>query len=153
MANLIEPERIYVFDATNDSPIVDYYADPSTSSNAKFNKVAYGGIIERDNSTEKGIRYRVRLTEYINRVLNNDDPNLNQNIRLGVCVTESINLATNASLKNPFTIYSGSETISLIPVANVMSPVGTVLYGTNIPEDHPDFGNKLKLEIYYTKPN
>lgn len=153
MANLIEPERIYVFDATNDSPIVDYYADPSTSSNAKFNKVAYGGIIERDNSTEKGIRYRVRLTEYINRVLNNDDPNLNQNIRLGVCVTESINLATNASLKNPFAIYSGSETISLIPVANVMSPVGTVLYGTNIPEDHPDFGNKLKLEIYYTKPN
>ena len=40
-----------------------------------------------------------------------------------------------------------------IPVSSVMSPLGTVLYGTNMPAGDPNVAKKLKLEIYFTKPN
>ena len=53
--NQVEPERIYIFDATNNKPILDYYADNSTSSDAKKNKSSFGGIIERDEN-DKGIK-------------------------------------------------------------------------------------------------
>lgn len=149
----IEPERIYLFDATNNEPIVDYYADPTTSSsNPKNNKSVFGGFITREDSVDKnGIKYTIRLTEYINRIINNEDEDLNQNVRLGICVTESINLSSNAYLLNPISLFSGSVFNEFVPVANVMNPLGTVLFGSN-----PEIGNedkKIKLEIYYTTPN
>ncbi|WP_262886104.1 hypothetical protein [Flavobacterium phycosphaerae] len=35
---------------------------------------------------------------------------------------------------------------------SVMNPLGTILYGTNIPEGDINYGKRLKLEIIYTKP-
>lgn len=145
----IEPERIFIFDATNNRPIIDYYADASTSTNAKNNKVGFGGIIQRSQSADKkGIKYKIRLTEHINRILNSNDENLKKNIRIGVSVTETINMDQNAYVdpSNPITI--GTDLIKFIPVSSVMSPLGTVLYGTNTTDE-----KKMKLEIYYTKPN
>jgi hypothetical protein len=34
-----------------------------------------------------------------------------------------------------------------------MNPLGTVLFGNNIPRVDPNYAKRLKLEIYYTKPN
>ena len=148
----VEPERIYLFDATNNAPIVDYYADPTTSSNPKNNKSAFGGFIVREDSGDKkGIKYTIRLTEYINRIINNEDEDLNQNVRLGVCVTESINLSTNAYLLNSIELFPGPNSVSneFVPVANVMNPTGTVLFGSNPVPGSED--KKMKLEIYYTE--
>lgn len=149
----VEAERIYLFDATNDSPIIDYYADQSTSANPKNNKSAFGGLIEREDiGDKKGIKYSIRLTEYINRIINSEDEDLNQNVRLGVCVTESINLFTNAYLRNSITLFPGSNQVEneFLPVSGVMNPTGTVLYGTNPVPGFED--KKMKLEIYYTEP-
>ena len=44
----IEPERIYIFDATNNKPILDYNADNSNGTTPKKNKGAFGGLIERE---------------------------------------------------------------------------------------------------------
>jgi hypothetical protein len=43
--------------------------------------------------------------------------------------------------------------VPFIPVSSVMSPLGTVLYGTNISAGDVNAAKKLKLEIYFTKPN
>lgn len=148
----VEPERIYLFDATNNTPIIDYYADPSTSANPKKNKSAFGGLIVREDSGDKkGIKYSIRLTEYINRVINSDDEDLNQNVRLGICVTESINLSTNAYLRTPINLFSNSVENKFVPVSNVMNPTGTVIYGSNPVPGFED--KKIKFEIYYTEPN
>jgi hypothetical protein len=148
--NDIEPERIYLFDATNNTPIVDYYADPSISSNSKRNKFAFGGIIERESiDPRKGIKYKIKLSTHINRVINGDD-DVNENIRLGLVVTENINFSANAYLQTPFTI--GTDEVKLLPFSSAMSPLGTVLFGTN-PANALDYDKRLKLEIYYTKPN
>ena len=146
MANATyEPQRIYLFDAIKNKPLLDYYADISAGSSPKYNKFIHGGIIQKEASG-KGIKYKIRITDYINNVLNGTNPNNNGNSRLGLVVTENINIPTNAFLKNPFMI--GTDEIKYVPVASVLNPLGTVLYGAQSTD--PD--KKLKLEIYFTEP-
>jgi hypothetical protein len=147
-----EPERIYIYDATNNIVLLDYTYDSSSSSNAKNNKVVFGGIIEREvDASKKGIKYTVRITEHIKSVLKvNSDGEYMDNIKIGISVTESINLVSTAMLKTPFTA-NGLE-IKSIPLASILNPLGTVLYG-NVITDPLDEDKKLKLNIYFTKPN
>jgi hypothetical protein len=154
--NSIEPERIYLFDATNNTPVIDYYADGSTSSDSKRGKYGFGGIITRESvDPKKGIKYKIRLSSHINNVLNGDD-DVNENIRLGLVVSENINTFTSGFLKTPFTI--GTDEVKLLPFSSIMSPLGTVLHGSSSTATYTDDDGvvvpmKLKLEIYYTKPN
>lgn len=147
-----EPERIYIYDATNNVVLLDYTYDSSTSSNAKKNKLVFGGIIEREvDASKKGIKYTVRITEHIKSVLKVDsDGEYMDNIKIGISVTESINLVSTAMLKTPFTA-NGLE-IKSIPLASILNPLGTVLFG-NVITDPLDEDKKLKLNIYFTKPN
>ena len=146
-----EPERIYIYDATNNSVLLDYTFDSSTSANLKNNKLVFGGIIERETTGDKkGIKYTIRLTEHIKRILKADDNGEYQNnIKIGVSVTESINIVASAKLKTP--ISANGVQITEIPLASILNPLGTVLYGNNVAPDDED--KKLKLSIYFTKPN
>ncbi|WP_322551346.1 DUF4270 domain-containing protein [Flavobacterium psychraquaticum] len=143
-----EPKRIYLYDATNNLPILDYSVDNSTTTDLKNNKFNFDGIIKVDEN-KKGIYYRIRLTNYINRVINSEDASLNKNIRLGLSLTENINISTNGFLTSPISL--GSQQTSFIPISSVMNPLGTVLYGSNVAPINED--KKLKLQIFYTKPN
>lgn len=145
-----EPQRIYIYDATNNKPIIDYYADPTTNTDPKKSKQSFGGIIELD-SDGNGVKYKVRLTEYIKRLLLNEDESNNTNIRIGICVTESISLVGNAYINPANPIMIGTEEVKFIPVASVMSPLGTVLYGTNVAAVDAD--KRVQFKIYFTKPN
>ncbi|HSD14470.1 MAG TPA: DUF4270 domain-containing protein [Flavobacterium sp.] len=151
----IEPNRLYLYDFKNKKPIVDYLADGSTnSSNPKNNKRGFGGIIEKENG--KGVKYKLRLTEYLKSVIKHAD---STNYRLGIAVSESINITTNAYLKPA----SGQQPDAVVPLSSVLSPLGTILFNENIPQplpgtpnNHPDmikYKKRLKLEIYYTKPD
>ena len=148
----IEAERIYIYDATNNTPLIDYYADGSTSSNVKYNKYGFGGIIKKDADTDKGIRYKIKLTEYINRLINSEIEDYRENVRIGVSVTESINLPKSAYINpgNLFPMTVGGDLVEFLPVGSVMSHTGTILYGNNVLP--ADIDKKLKLEIYYTEP-
>lgn len=145
MAGAEEPQRIYLYDLTNKRPVLDYSIDGTTSPKPKFKKYVYGGIMQREPSSDgsgRGVKYRIRLTNYINQLIKNSD---STNIRLGLSVTEDINLFSMVKLKTNNAILN-----NVVPTASAMSPLGTVLYGAheNVPAD-----KRLKLEIYYTKPN
>jgi hypothetical protein len=133
-------KRIYLYDFENNRPIFDYVTDPTTSgSNSKNGKASYGGILIKDNGGNG--TYKLRITNQIRVLVQNKD---STNIRLGVVVTEDINTTTSNKLRTSTPLFSQA------PKASVMSPSGTILYGgkSTIPED-----KRLKLEIYYTKPN
>ncbi|WP_016990157.1 DUF4270 domain-containing protein [Flavobacterium sp. ACAM 123] len=133
-------KRIYLYDFENNRPIFDYVTDPTTSgSNSKNGKTSYGGILIKDNAGNG--TYKLRITNQIRVLVQNKD---STNIRLGVVVTEDINTTTSNKLR------TSTPSFSQVPKASVMSPSGTILYGgkSTIPED-----KRLKLEIYYTKPN
>ena len=153
-----EPQRIYIFDATNNKALVDYFYDSSSSFNPKNNKVIFGGIIEREtDEPKKGIKYTVRLTEHIKSVLKADtNGDFQDNIKIGVSVTESINLTASAAVKTP--ISANGFAVNSIPLASILNPLGTVLHGPLSTATYTDEnGNvvpmKLKLEIFFTKPN
>jgi hypothetical protein len=155
--NQLEAERLYLFDATNQKPLVDYTFDATTNSNTKYNKLIFGGIIERDDTADKkGIKYKIRITQHINNLINSTDTNLKKNVRLGLTVTENINYSNSYYYKNPLSLnipISGlNDNVEYFPVASIMEQQGVVLHGTN-PSAPADASKKLKLVIHYTKPN
>ncbi|OOV16894.1 DUF4270 domain-containing protein [Flavobacterium sp. LM4] len=138
-----QPGRIYLYDLTNNTILSDYSADRSTSLNgdAKKSRTVFNGLLNIDPTTKIGT-YKIRITNHIRNLIKNTDVT---NVKLGLVVTESIDITASSKLDK--TVPS---TISEIPTASVMSPLGTVLYGSNLPEDD---AKRVKLKIYYTKPN
>jgi len=153
-----EPERLYLFDATNQKPLVDYSFDSSVSSNTKRSKVIFGGIVERD-ANGKAVKYKIRITQHINNLLNSPNFNLNKNVKLGLCVIENIGLVSNRFYKNPLDLNNTpsnlSDDIKIFPVSSITAQQGVVLYGTNPVGLSPENTEKMKLKltIHYTKPN
>ena len=148
MAGAAEPNRIYLYDLNNNLPIIDYYFDNSVAANTKLIKNIHGGILEKETASttvdKRGVKYKIRLTNHLRNLISKDSTN----VRLGLVVTESIANTLNSKLKTPT-----FESINKIPTGSVMNPLGTVLFGNNIPSGNPNYAKRLKLEIYYTKPN
>ena len=127
-AKSYEPERVYLYDFTNNRATLDYYS--------------YSGKITRDATTKKrGLYYKVNLTNHIRSLIKHAD---STNVKLGIVVTQDITVTDFYKLRTP------TASISQAPKASVMNPLGTVLHGgkSSVPEN-----KRLKLEIYYTKPN
>jgi uncharacterized protein DUF4270 len=144
-----EPERLYLYDLTNKRPLYDYATDGTTNSSvAKLGKLIHDGIIQREEVKDRGVKYRIRITNHLRNLIRNDSTN----VRLGLAVTESIGIISNARLKNPTTLplpfTNSSTTFDRLPSASVMHPLGTILCGSapTVADD-----KRLKLEIYYTK--
>jgi hypothetical protein len=147
------PQRIYIFNADKNTPLYDYYFDSSSQTNSKLNKYIHGGII--DVNEDNGVTtYRVRITQHVEKILNGTQ----ENVRLGVVVTENINMSSYGFLRNsviapsllPDVPTGAAKVFDRLPIASVMNPLGVVFYGTtaSVPVD-----KKVKFEIYYTKPN
>jgi len=144
-----EPQRIYLYDLKNNTPIIDYYSDQTAnSSKPKYGKTIHGGIIKVD-SKGKGLQYTIRLTNHIINLLKDVNENPTESVKLGLVVTENINAVTTKPLKTPFTLPSG-EKVENVPTMSVVHPFGTVLWGSgaDVPAD-----KRMKFQIYYTKPN
>ena len=142
MASSYEPQRIFLYDYTNSRSVVDFIIDPTVSSTfPKKSKVLFDGLLKLDATTKKGSTYKIRITNQIRNLINNKD---STNVKLGLVVTEDIAVSTSNKVKTP------NAFITAAPRASVMNPLGTILFGgkSTIPED-----KRLKLEIYFTKPN
>lgn len=151
----VEPNRIFLYDLNNRRVLLDYTYDQTTvSGSPKQNKYIHGGfLLDADGKhvaqaknettgliTKKGTKYKIRITDHIKNLVRKDSTN----VRLGLVVTETINNVGFAKLKTPI------GTIKTVPAMSALSPLGTVLYGSHssVADD-----KRLKLEIYYTKPN
>ena len=143
MANTPEPNRVYLYDLKNKRPISDYY-NVDTSIDPKFKRKIHGGIITKESGAGgRGVYYKVRITNHIRSLIKTASDS--SNVPLGLVVTEGIDIIVNSKLKTAI-----SPLIKEVPTASVLNPLGTVLFGNtvNVPVD-----KKVKLEIYYTKPN
>ena len=145
-----EPIRLYLYDLNNNQPVTDYGFDVSRSpTSSKFDKSSFGGIIQKEEivagEPKRGSKYKIRLTHHMRSLVKNLD---STNVRLGLAVTEDISRPQNYFLKNPFTI--GTITTKFAPFMSIVIPLGTVLYGSN---SNVPAAKRLKLEIYYTKPD
>lgn len=142
----VEPQRIYLFDAVTKAPVFDYVFDSSINQNdASLNKGVYGGIIEKI-ATGRGTKYKIRITEHVNNIITKNA----SNNKLCLVITSNINNPNNIFLKDEI----APEKVDRLPIASVLSSIGTVLYGSNIPNtDTENYAKRVQLQIYYTKPN
>lgn len=137
-----EPERIYLYNYSNNSALLDYLLVASTT-NKNTSKAIFGGFIKRDATSKRGMSYKINITNHIRNLVKNATA---LNVKLGVAVTEDINLSDFKKL------ITANDFISQAPRASVMNPLGTILYGNNLPENDSNYSKRLQLEIYYTKP-
>lgn len=139
---VVEPPRLYLFNAETNFPLYDI-SNESITANSGTNSLRYypnhDGVLERDN--DLGVKYTIRITEHINNIIVRDSANA----KLGLTLTPNINLAAVREA-----IGSEMERVDY-PIGAAMSPLGTVLYGSNVADGQED--KKLKLEIYYTEAN
>ena len=140
MDGLKQPERLYIYNLNQNRLLADYILDTRgemnvPSSNSNRNHLV---PLERDENGN-GIKYRVRLTGHINNILTRDSTN----VKLGLVVTQNVNLINNADV-----LQTEGADVTTVPVGSVVTPEATVLYGPNAENEE----KRLKLKIYFTEP-
>jgi len=129
------PERLYLYNANTNAPIIDFLTDASTSGTQ--NKLVYGGFLVNNDDTPY---YKIRLTEYLRDIISED----------------SVNAPLRLSLTNAFATQGAvamakvdNTSINKIPAGTVSSPKSVVFVGPN-PTDPALANLKLQLELFYT---
>lgn len=133
-------DRVYLYDTKNNNPVLDYFIDPTANETNPINSrvVHLGQRLNEDDGTP--YRFKLRITEYINNILLKDSTNT----RLGLVLSTNVNTIQNSKIKG-----AEDENVIVVPSASILSPKGTILYGSNenIPEN-----KRVYLEIFYTEP-
>ncbi len=141
-----EPNRIYLYDLKNGTPLFDYFVDVVNSANPANSIVNHLGPLQRVGNVPsgEGIKYKIRITEHINNLLLRDSTN----VKLGLAVSANVNLENTVPQYKVLTT-STNPLVNKVPISSILTPRGTVLYGNNTTDEQ----KKLYLEIYYTEPN
>lgn len=134
-----EPERIVIYNLNNNRLLPDFNYDISSALDPLNGKTEHLGRLDR-GSDENGDYYKIRITNYLSDIIRKDTVNA----ALGLMVTQNVLVTEFLPLKE--TQLPG---IKEVPAASVVSPEGTVLYGNN----SSNLDKRLKLQIYYTKPD
>lgn len=136
-SSLNRPIRIMVYDFENNAVFTDYNNDPTASdSSPSVSLISHLGPLSRDE--DDNLIYRIRLTDYVNDLINGD----RENVKIGVVVTDNVNITSTVSVKDT---HLGLFESVLAPSANNIR--GTVLHGSNSP--NPE--KRLKLRIQLTE--
>jgi hypothetical protein len=137
-ASSIEPPRLFLYNAETNTPLYNAATENNLENTALGVYLNYDGILEESDG--QGLKYTVKITEYINNIIVRDSTNA----KLGLAITPDIRVLGSNKV-----MLSGDVEKDL-PAISVLSPLGTVLYGSNVPESE---NKKLKLEIFYTETN
>jgi hypothetical protein len=134
-----EPDRVVIYDMNNSRLLGDYVFDISASTVPFEAKTEHLGKLVR-GSVQNGEYYKIRVTNFVSNVIRKDSTN----VSLGLMVTNNVLVTDFQDLES-----TQSPGIKKIPAASIVSPQGTVLFGNNTSNQE----KRLKLQIYYTKPN
>ena len=129
------PSRLYLFDASESIPLVDFNVDPTSGPNPADNKSTFGGLAQVDDNGEV-TSYKFVITNHLGNLLRNPDDF--DNVRLGLTVSSDYLSTQNTSVTAP--------TAFEIPQSSINTPLSVILAGPN--HSNPDL--RLQLEIFYT---
>lgn len=135
-----EPDRVFVYDLSTNTPLIDYYVDQTVSGtdvNAKIDHLVPLKRVDDDPEGE-GIKYKIRMTEHLKNIFINDSTN----VKLGLVVVSNVGAITTKELLDT------NGDVKAIPTGTLLSSKGTVVYGNNTTDE----AKKAKLTIYYTEP-
>ncbi|AZQ43249.1 DUF4270 domain-containing protein [Nonlabens ponticola] len=133
-----EPERIVIYDFVTGNFLADFEVT-GAGLNANTNHL---GRLERDDddSDDIGIKYRIRLTDHIQSIVNGD----RENNRLALQVSQNVSLIGRSAVRDQDEPFEIEEILS----GAAISHEGTVLFGSDV--DGEDRDKRLVLKIFYT---
>ncbi|MFI0428847.1 DUF4270 domain-containing protein [Mariniflexile sp. HMF6888] len=132
-------DRIYAYDLKNNIPLVDYNYDPTNGNTAAPYNSTFFHLGQRKTDDTDAVKYKIHLTEHLNNILLRDSTNT----KIGLVLSSNVNLVNNAKILN------SAGDVTNVPATSVITPRGTILYGTNsaVPDNR-----KMKLKIFFTEP-
>ena len=131
-----EPPRLYLYNAETNEPLYNIRTETNVEDTPFGIFLNYDGLLERSGG--KGLKYTVRITEHINNIIIRDSAN----------ATLGLNLTADIRLRGETQVLLPDETVKQIPTGSGITPLGTVLIGSNVdPEDE----KRLRLEIFYSE--
>lgn len=132
------PPRLYLYDLTNGTPLLDQSIDDSENEEAtNASKIRFGGLLEYDE-TNRPYRYVFTITEHVSNILRQDSTNVD----LGLVVSADV---TNLSFRKA---KCQNENSLQYPTAAVLNPLGVVLIGSGDNQEAEE--KKVQLELLFT---
>ncbi len=130
------PRRIMVYDFENNEVFEDYNTDPTFTESPSVSLISHLGPLSQD--ADDNYFYRIRITDYINELINGD----RENVKIGVLISDNVNQTSTVQVRDS----------QLDLFENILSPAagnirGTVLHGSNSPNEDL----RLKLQIQLTE--
>lgn len=139
-----EPPRLYLYNAETNIPV--YLSGAQRLIDSRTGQILVAAVNESYDgrliveSNEKGSRYKLKITDYINDLVIRDSTNAT----LALTITTDIR---SSATRNAMLTDEERD----LPFVSTLSPLGTVLFGSNVGPENED--KKLKLEIFYTETN
>ena len=133
-------ERLYLFNYSNGSPVIDFTLDNSVDNSLKNrDKFIFGGFLEYDD-LNRPYRYKFRITNHVNRLIRKDSTNYS----IAIAPANGIN-----SIRYKRAQTANQDFINY-PSTSILSPLGVVLHGYDGKEDGL-LDKKIELELLYTE--
>ena len=132
-----EPERIFLYNNSNNFPLTDYFLDIQNNTLPRLSIPNHLGVLQKDETTEAGIKYKIKITSHINDLLINNT----ENVELGLAVSGNVNLEGTFSQAIVQTL---DNTEIRVPISSLITPRGTILHGNK------STTKPLFLEVIYT---
>ena len=133
------PERLYLFNLENGNPVIGRN-DDIVQGNSLESYPFYDGRLQ-GSAADGTLRYSVKITDYLNDLVVRDA----ENSTLGLTLTPDITIFSTSNA-----MLQGGAQVDL-PVAATLSPLGVVLFGSDVSGENAD--KKVDLEIFYTEAN
>ena len=134
-----QPVRLYLYNLETNEPIYNAVNETNVADSPFGFFLDYDGFLESENN--RGVKYTFRITEHINNLVVREE----DNVVLGLTSTPDIRITGSTSAR-----LIGNTDLDL-PVSSNITPLGTVLFGSNLTGAEEDV--KLKLEISFTETN
>ncbi|MBU2950611.1 DUF4270 domain-containing protein [Tamlana agarivorans] len=127
-------DRIYAYDIKGNSTTLDYSIDPTTNTSDPLNSK----IISLGQRNDTGV-FKIRLTQHLNNILFTDSIAENTPTTIGLVLSNNVNYTDNAE------ILDSGDTVTTVPRASILSPRGTIIYGST---QNTDPKKRLQLKIF-----
>ncbi len=129
--------RLYLYDLKNNTPVVDYFSDPTDNLSDPLNSKIFS-FGRRTKNDAGDAMYKLRVTDHLNNILLRDSTN----VKLGLVLSTNVNEIVDAD------ILDSGDDATTVPTSSIIAPKGTILHGSN--SNDPD--KRLRFEIFFTEP-
>jgi hypothetical protein len=135
-----DPERILIYDYDTNRLLSDYVIGNAAGLDSNLSHLGRLERIDNDDTATDREKYRIRLTQHLNNIVQG---NL-ENARLAIVVSQNVSIIGNSSVLNT---VNPNPDLELIPISSAISHEGTVLHG-NLSSD---LEKRPKLKVFYSE--